>query len=742
MDWLNTLWSADGFMPHGHCYLWRPGVLWLHVISDGLIALAYAMIPFTLLHVARKRRDLPFSWMFVCFGIFIIACGASHVMEIWTLWSPRYWLSGAIKAITALAAIPTAVLLLQLTPRALAIPSLDVLRASNEAVVASAVQFRALLESAPDAMVIVDKTGRIFLVNAQTERLFGYPRAELFGQPAELLIPDRLRSPEAGEPGSSPFTRPSARSMGSGQELHGRRKDGTEFPIEISSSPIETPNGVLVSSAIRDLTERRQTEAKVRALLVAAQVVEAAPSAMLMIDRQRAITLINRKTEDLFGYARDELIGQPIECLVAERARDRHPAMIAAFFADPKARAMGEGRELFGRRKDGSEVPVEIGLNPLETPDGRFTLASIVDITEHKRAKERFRIVVEAAPNAMIIVDRLGIMTLVNHKAEELFGYARAELIGRSIEQLVPERFRGRHARHLHAFFATTRAGVTGTGRELFGLRKDGSEVPVEIGLNPIETSEGVFTLASINDITERKRNEDELRRSNAELEQFAYIASHDLQEPLRMVASYTELLGQRYRGQLDDKADRYIFYAVDGAKRMQRLVADLLAYSRVGSQAKPMVAVDMAAVLSGCLHVLDEPIRSSGAVIEAAALPSVLADEGQVRQLLQNLIGNALKFRGDAPPRIDIAARREADHWVFAVADNGIGIDMQYGDRIFEMFQRLHERGKYEGSGIGLAIAKRIVERHGGRIWLESRLGAGATFYFTLRAASARAAP
>jgi len=281
-----------------------------------------------------------------------------------------------------------------------------------------------------------------------------------------------------------------------------------------------------------------------------------------------------------------------------------------------------------------------------------------------------------------------------------------------------------------------------GAGRELFGLHKSGTEVPVEIGLGPVETAEGLFTLASIVDITERKAREEALRRSNAELEQFAYVASHDLQEPLRMVASYTELLGQRYKGKLDDKADKYIHYAVDGAKRMQRLVADLLAYSRVGSQGKAMVPVDCGAVVSYVLNVLAEPIRQADAVVDVdvGALPIVQGDEGQIGQLFQNLIGNALKFRGSEPPRIAVEARLHRGRWLFSVTDNGIGIDMQHADRIFEMFQRLHERGKYEGSGVGLAIAKRIVERHGGRIWLESHSGEGTTFFFTIPSVTRKA--
>jgi light-regulated signal transduction histidine kinase (bacteriophytochrome) len=197
----------------------------------------------------------------------------------------------------------------------------------------------------------------------------------------------------------------------------------------------------------------------------------------------------------------------------------------------------------------------------------------------------------------------------------------------------------------------------------------------------------------------------------------------------------------KRYKGQLDERADKYIFYAVDGAKRMQRLVADLLAFARVGSQGKPLKPVDSGAVLAEVLRVLKPRLQAAGADVQAAGMPTVMADEDQLFQLLQNLVGNALKFRSEAPPCIRISAVREGEAWRFAVADNGIGIEPQYQERIFQMFQRLHERGRYEGSGIGLSIVKRILERHGGRIWLESALGQGSTFYFTLPG-QGRAAP
>ena len=231
-------------------------------------------------------------------------------------------------------------------------------------------------------------------------------------------------------------------------------------------------------------------------------------------------------------------------------------------------------------------------------------------------------------------------------------------------------------------------------------------------------------------------RQSEELRRSNAELEEFAYVASHDLQEPLRMVASYMQLLAERYQGRLDAKADRYISYAVDGAHRMQALINDLLALSRVNSRGSEFTLVDCEKVVRQVLHDLDVLVRESKAVVELGPLPTLLADERQMAQLFQNLIGNALKFRADRAPLIRVAAECDQDHWVFKVQDNGIGIAPEHTERIFIMFQRLHSRQQCSGTGIGLAICKKIVERHKGRIWVESEPGAGATFLFTLPSA------
>jgi light-regulated signal transduction histidine kinase (bacteriophytochrome) len=342
------------------------------------------------------------------------------------------------------------------------------------------------------------------------------------------------------------------------------------------------------------------------------------------------------------------------------------------------------------------------------------------ETAEGPLAESWLRLLLETAPNAMLVIDRERKVALASQGAAQLFGYPCEELIGRELELLIPER----------------------QGAERFGRRKDGSEVAVEIRLGSLEPQGGVLTLVSIADLTALRESEDELRRTSQDLEQFSYIASHDLQEPLRMVASYTELLAQRYQGKLDERADKYIYYAVDGAKRMQRMLTDLLAYSRVGSQGRPLVPVSAEAVVKGTVDSLAGAIRRANASVSVGPLPTVRADEEQLGQLFQHLISNALKFQREAPPLVEINATPLNDRWQFAVKDNGIGIESQQMDRIFQMFQRLHERGKYEGSGAGLAIAKRIAERHGGRIWLESKPQVGSTFFFTLEAAASPGQP
>jgi len=358
-----------------------------------------------------------------------------------------------------------------------------------------------------------------------------------------------------------------------------------------------------------------------------------------------------------------------------------------------------------------------------------------------------FRALLEFAPDAVVIVDRSARIVIVNRQAEEMFGYDREELLGKPIEALIPQRYHGAHVHHRDQYIHDPRTRPMGAGLELFARRKDGSEFQVEISLAPVSEGDDQLVVSIVRDVTDRKAVEAqlresaaELRQSNAELEQFAYVASHDLQEPLRMVASYTQLLSRRYKGKLDDDADEFIGYAVDGATRMQALINDLLTYARAGTRERPMVLTDVASIVDSVIADLTPSITEANATVTRSDLPTLVADPVQMTQLFQNLISNAIKFRGDTPPAVRVTAERDKHQWRFGIEDNGIGIAQEYADRIFVIFRRLHSRDEYPGTGIGLSICKKIVERHGGRIWVESRPGDGSTFFFTLPAAERNA--
>jgi len=353
----------------------------------------------------------------------------------------------------------------------------------------------------------------------------------------------------------------------------------------------------------------------------------------------------------------------------------------------------------------------------------------------------RYRGLLEAAPDAMVVVNQAGEIVLLNLQTEKQFGYQRDELLGQKVKAIIPEGFAERLLADGSRSAEEALAQHIGTGIELYGRRKDGSDFPIEIMLSPLKSAEGVLVTAAIRDISVRKTAEAnllqkvvELNRSNEELGQFAYMASHDLQEPLRMVSSYTELLSRRYKGKLDAEADEFIAFAVDGANRMQRLIRDLLVYSRVGTAEMDVLDISSEAALEQALINLRVAIQESGALVTHGPLPKVMADEIQLIQLFQNLIGNAIKYQSHGVPRAHISAIKDGvKRWVFSVRDNGLGIDSQYFERIFGMFQRLHKREDFAGTGVGLAICKKIVERHGGDIWVESQLGTGSTFHFAL---------
>ncbi len=469
-------------------------------------------------------------------------------------------------------------------------------------------------------------------------------------------------------------------------------------------------------------------------------ILESTPNAIVLVNKDGNIVYVNKQTEKLFGYDRTELIAQKVELLIPERYVKHHPEFRDLFFKMPTVRAMGAGRELFAIRKDATEFPIEIGLNPVVTANETLVLASIIDITERKIAEERFRLVVESAPNAMVLVNHKGDITLVNNQTEKLFGYERKELIGQKLEKLIPERFRAQHPEHRSHFLKNPQVRAMGVGRDLFALKKDATEVPVEIGLNPIDTPQGKMVLASIIDITERKRQElaiktkqDELSIKNKELEQFTYIASHDLQEPLRTVANYVQVFKEDYLPQLDENAQAYLNAIQDATERMKMLVKALLGFSRLGRD-KKLTYVNTKQLINEVIADLKTMINSEQATLEIGEMPQLYAYEIELRQLFQNLISNAIKFRKkNVAPHIIIRSEKKNKTWQFAITDNGIGIETKYFNKVFNIFQRLHFNEEYEGNGIGLANCKKIVELHQGKIWIESEFGQGTTFYFII---------
>ena len=359
---------------------------------------------------------------------------------------------------------------------------------------------------------------------------------------------------------------------------------------------------------------------------------------------------------------------------------------------------------------------------------------------------EIFRLAVESSDDAIVTKNLDGTITGWNPAAERLFGFTTPEAIGKSIDIIVPDELRD----EVRGILDRIGKGEKVDHHETVRRAKGGHRIDVSLSVSPIKSANGLVVGAAkvARDITAQKKTQralavrsEELQRSNEDLAQFAYVASHDLQEPLRMVVSYTELLSEHLQGKLDEKAEKYIKYALDGAKRMQRLIKDLLAYSRVDTQGKKPVEINSEVVLKSVLDSLKVAIDENHAEIVCEKLPAVPADAGQLAQVFQNLIENALKFHSDRPPRIQIGAKRSNGSWQFHVEDNGIGINKQYGELVFQMFQRLHERGHYDGSGIGLSIAKKIVERHGGRIWFESETDKGSTFYFTMPITNGNAA-
>jgi PAS domain S-box-containing protein len=615
------------------------------------------------------------------------------------------------------------------------------------ALLASEERYQQLVELLPDA-VYIHIDGKIVYVNPAAVKLFGArgpedligrPYADLTHSDDQMLLRARVQNVLSGE-GVNHF-----------REQRRRRLDGSEFMAEVAAARLVWKDQKAALVVVRDLSERTRADAALRDSEERyRQLVELLPDAVY-IHSGNTIVYVNAAGIKVFGAEHaDQILGRDYLdfCHPDDRARirARHADLIK----------FGESSEFATRRRmrlDGSEFPAETAAQRLFWKDRPATLVVVRDLTEAVHAQESIEAksaLLEATVNALneglwAFDNDLRMLTW-NERAVEILGFpAEMFYVGASFEDFIRyASARGDYGPGDPQEHLTSRIAIARSGNFESFERKAANGRIIETRVHPMKDGGMVATFM---DITERKIAEQaretltrrlagqasELKRSNEELEQFAYIASHDLQEPLRMVSSYCQLLERRYKDKLDGDAGEFIRFAVDGANRMQTLINDLLAFSRVGRHGKAMQPVSLQAALDIACANLKRAIAETNVEIGADPLPQVMGDDTQLAQLFQNLIENAIKFRREEPARIRVSARQTAEGFEIAVQDNGIGMEPQYAERIFLMFQRLHDRTKFAGNGIGLAICKKIVERHDGRIWVESEPGKGSTFKFTL---------
>ena len=460
---------------------------------------------------------------------------------------------------------------------------------------------------------------------------------------------------------------------------------------------------------------------------VMSQMLEFAPYGFALTLVDGRIELVNAELERMFGYSRSDLLKLHIEKLLPERFRASHALLRDGDWNDFKPRNMGSGRELVGLKSDGSEFPIEIGLNALHTPGGVLVVETIADISVRKRLEKMFQKIVEAAPCGMVMIDAQGRIVLVNPQAELMFGYSRTELIGSPLEMLLPERLRASHGGHRKAFTTTPTIRQMGVGRDLTARRKDGSEFPVEIGLNPVPDDQDGLVLAAVTDITRRNNMQLQLRQANANLEEFTYAASHDLKSPLRGIADLVEWIVEDLGANASAEVTRNLGRVSDRVQRLDRVVDDLLAYARAGADSSEAVPVEIKMLIDGVLELLPRP---AGFRVRAhvEAQPFV-TNKAPLESVLRNLVSNAVKHHDRSAGTIEIRVEDVGRYCVFTVSDDGPGIATAHQERVFRMFQTL-TTGNPQSSGIGLALSKRLVEAHGGWIKLESVEGVRGTAF------------
>jgi PAS domain S-box-containing protein len=577
-----------------------------------------------------------------------------------------------------------------------------------------------------DAVVAADPSGRILAWNPAAQVLFGYSAAEAIGQSLQALLLSNNRD-----------TEPSSRDEPCVYEALRRRKDGSLVQVNVSRHVIldaaQQPGRTIYSQ--RDITQLKVArDAKLVETRFGA-LLESVPDAMLIVNAIGRIVLANSHAGRAFAYDTAELLGQRIEVLLPERYRNAHVHHRSTFSNQPHTRTMGRGLELYGLRRDGHEFPVEISLSPLTTEEGVMVMSAVRDISDRKKAEQKFRGLLEAAPDAMVIVSRDGRITLVNSQMERLFGYTRDELIGQPVEILVPDRYHGQHTKHRNGFFGQPRARAMGAGLQLYGRRRDGSEFPVEISLSPLETEEGVFVTGAIRDATERRLFEKTLQDASRLKSEFLANMSHELRTPLNGIIGFSELLVDGKAGELNTTQKEFLGDVLASGRHLLRLINGVLDLSKIEAgrmDLLPETFVLRAAIDEACAVATNAASdRTITLLVNVAAdIVEVTLDRHKFMQILYNLLSNAFKFT-DNGGQVELGAFREGHSLRLDVRDSGVGIRAEDLPKLFAEFQQLDSGAarRQQGTGLGLALTRRLVELHGGSVHVESTAGVGSCF-------------
>lgn len=590
-------------------------------------------------------------------------------------------------------------------------------------------RFHLIVEAAPHGKIVVNDKGIIEMVNAEIEEIFGYERQELIGQPILTLIPDSVKS-RHGHYHKTFMQTPSKRTMGKGQELFGRRKDGSEVPLEIGLSPIKFGQEQKVLCGVIDISERKKYESLFKT------AIDSAPNAILMINDEGLIELTNRELENLFGYMQGDMIGKPVEMLLPERFRSAHVGHRQNYFKGPKKRAMGAGQDLFGLTSSGNEIPIEIALQPVQTNAGLKIFSSIFDLTDVLRRERKLRHLTDILNRTNKIAKiggwELDLETLEVTWSEQTFALYDMPFSDKpmSFEESIrcyDEQSRELLAEHIQK--ATEEK--QGWNLELLMHTSKGNTRWVNtIGTVELKDEKPVKLIGTIQDITERKQVMEELERSNKDLDSFAYIASHDLKSPLRGVQQLTNWIEEDLKAVQDSEINQHLSLLRSRVNRMERLLDDLLTYSRVGREDAKIETVDVTELItyifdfcnvSGNFNLV---IEGYSGHIKVLRVP--------LEKVLRNLINNAIKHHDKPTGTITVNVELQTKQCIFEIKDDGPGIDAEFNEVIFEIFKTLRPRDEIEGSGMGLAIVKKSIESQGGKIEVFDNVPRGACFRFS----------